>query len=186
MSSKLVAQDIREEVRSKKLYAPIQVVNFFEKYYGSKISYNHTWLGVEKAGLFPVAFGVVDSKDDENWLWFLRKLSGILSPRPISFRPFERQTSERRYAIVSHSHLSPHLPGLIMSESPIGSSAHSTNPSDSSGPSQPQDGSPIPSSSPNHPSENVDVTDEFCSDQVAEDNEPEAKLRSALQEHNKE
>ncbi|KAH7841988.1 hypothetical protein Vadar_000202 [Vaccinium darrowii] len=50
MSSKLVAQEIREEVRSKKLYAPIQAVKFFEKYYGSKISYNHAWLGVEKAG----------------------------------------------------------------------------------------------------------------------------------------
>lgn len=32
-----------------------------------------------------MAFGVVDSEDDENWLWFLRKLSGILSPRPITF-----------------------------------------------------------------------------------------------------
>ncbi|KAH7859388.1 hypothetical protein Vadar_000470 [Vaccinium darrowii] len=85
MSSKLVAQEIREKVRSKKLYAPIQAVKFFEKYYGSKISYNHAWLGVEKAGLFPVIFGIVDSEDDENWLWFLRKLSGILSPRPITF-----------------------------------------------------------------------------------------------------
>ncbi|KAH7856657.1 hypothetical protein Vadar_003977 [Vaccinium darrowii] len=67
-----------------------------------------------------------------------------------------------------------------MFESPIGSSAHSTNSGDSSGPSQPQNGSPLPSSSPDHPSENVDDADEFCSDQVVEDNSPEAKLRNGL------
>ncbi|KAH7849552.1 hypothetical protein Vadar_019524 [Vaccinium darrowii] len=72
-----------------------------------------------------------------------------------------------------------------MSESPIGSSAHSTNSGDSSGPSQPQNGSPLPSSSPDHPSENVDVADEFCSDQVGEDNSPEAKLRSKYWAHYK-
>ncbi|XP_058194215.1 uncharacterized protein LOC131310955 [Rhododendron vialii] len=173
MSSKLVAKQIREEVRTKTNYAPIEAVKFFEKYYGSKISYHHAWFGVEKAGdelygdyalsfdllrwyaevakeknpgsvidveycdktncfrrifvafdacikgfnycrpllaldgtflkgryigtlfgaigkdgdqgLFPVAFGIADSETDENWLWFLRKLSTILSSRPITF-----------------------------------------------------------------------------------------------------
>ncbi|XP_058216729.1 uncharacterized protein LOC131327596 [Rhododendron vialii] len=156
MSSKLVAKEIREEVRTKTNYAPIQAVKFFEKYYGSKISYHHAWFGVEKAGdelygdyalsfdqlrwyaevakeknlgsvidveysdksncfrrifvafdacikgfnycrpllaldgtflrggLFPVAYGIVDSENDKNWLWFLRKLSTILSSPPIT------------------------------------------------------------------------------------------------------
>ncbi|KAI8555648.1 hypothetical protein RHMOL_Rhmol05G0189600 [Rhododendron molle] len=50
MSSKLVAKEIMEEVRTMTNYAPIEAVKFFEKYYGSKISYHHAWFGVEKAG----------------------------------------------------------------------------------------------------------------------------------------
>ncbi|KAF7135940.1 hypothetical protein RHSIM_Rhsim08G0166400 [Rhododendron simsii] len=56
---------------------------------------------------------------------------------------------------------------LIMSESPVGSSAQSTNPVDGSGPSQPS-GSPVPSSSPldNHASDNPTHPSDNPTDEV--------------------
>ncbi|XP_058185823.1 uncharacterized protein LOC131303050 [Rhododendron vialii] len=158
MSSKLVAKEIREEVRTKTNYAPIQAVKFFEKYYAGDELYGDYALSFDQLrwyaevakeknpgsvidveycdktncfrrifvafdacikgfnycrpllaldgtflkgryigtpfgaigkdgdqGLFPVAYGIADSENDKNWLRFLRKLSTILSSRPITF-----------------------------------------------------------------------------------------------------
>lgn len=48
------------------------------------------------AGLFPLAFAIVNAENDCNWLWFLRILKTILSPRPISF------ISDRNHGLVSN------------------------------------------------------------------------------------
>lgn len=183
MSSKLVANCIFDEVRSKGSYRPIEAVRLFQQRYGTTISYNHAWLGVEKAtnecsgdyvlqfdrlrwyadiakeknpgsvvdveccednrfrrlfvafdacirgfnycrpvlcldgtflkgrykgtllaavgkdannGLFPVAFGIVDSETDDNWLWFLTKLKGTLSSRELSI------ITDRHTGLVKH------------------------------------------------------------------------------------
>ncbi|KAG5558170.1 hypothetical protein RHGRI_008181 [Rhododendron griersonianum] len=48
------------------------------------------------ACLFPLAFAIVNAENDCNWLWFLRILKTILSPRPISF------ISDRNHGLVSN------------------------------------------------------------------------------------
>ncbi|KAH7855348.1 hypothetical protein Vadar_023943 [Vaccinium darrowii] len=143
-----------DHVREKSSYRPIDAVKLFERRYGATISYNHAWLGVEKAsneisgdyvfqfdqlrwyadipkeknlgsvvdieccednrfrrykctllaavgkdanqGLFPLAYGIVDSETDDNWLWFLIKLKGILSTRELSI------ITDRHTGLVKH------------------------------------------------------------------------------------
>lgn len=48
MSSKLVAEEVFDEVCSKVSYKPIDV-RFFRQRYGTTIGYHHAWLGVEMA-----------------------------------------------------------------------------------------------------------------------------------------
>ncbi|XP_058214882.1 uncharacterized protein LOC131326208 [Rhododendron vialii] len=183
MSSKLVAEEVLDEVRSKASYKPIDAVRFFRQRYGTTIGYHHAWLGIEMAnndtqgdyalsfnklrlyaevakeknpgsvvdveccednrfrrlfvafdacikgfnycrpflcldgtfltgrykgtvlaavgkdadnGLFPVAYGVVDSETDDNWLWFLLKLRSILSARELTF------ITDRHTGLVKH------------------------------------------------------------------------------------
>ncbi|KAH7848939.1 hypothetical protein Vadar_010561 [Vaccinium darrowii] len=47
-------------------------------------------------GLFPLAYGIVDSETDDNWLWFLIKLKGILSTRELSI------ITDRHTGLVKH------------------------------------------------------------------------------------
>ncbi|KAG5556431.1 hypothetical protein RHGRI_006879 [Rhododendron griersonianum] len=49
MSSKLIAEKVLHEVRSKMSYKPIEAVRFFRQRYGTTIGYHHAWLGVEMA-----------------------------------------------------------------------------------------------------------------------------------------
>ncbi|KAH7860547.1 hypothetical protein Vadar_014757 [Vaccinium darrowii] len=51
---------------------------------------------ISHVGLFPVAFGIVDSETDDNWLWFLTKLKGILSSRELSI------ITDRHTGLVKH------------------------------------------------------------------------------------
>ncbi|XP_058202928.1 uncharacterized protein LOC131317389 [Rhododendron vialii] len=50
-------------------------------------------------GLFSVAYGVVDSETDDNWLWFLLKLRSIMSARELTF--------------ITDRHTSLHLKGSL-------------------------------------------------------------------------
>lgn len=47
-------------------------------------------------GLFPLAFAIVGTENDDNWLWFLEILKSVLSPRPITF------ISDRNHGLVSN------------------------------------------------------------------------------------
>ncbi|KAH7843031.1 hypothetical protein Vadar_011953 [Vaccinium darrowii] len=47
-------------------------------------------------GLFPLAYGIVNSETDDNWLWFLIKLKGILSTRELSI------ITDRHTGLVKH------------------------------------------------------------------------------------
>ncbi|KAG5533007.1 hypothetical protein RHGRI_027296 [Rhododendron griersonianum] len=49
MTSKIIAKEIVEKVRSKPSYTPIECLKHFEGRYGCLIGYYHAWLAVEKA-----------------------------------------------------------------------------------------------------------------------------------------
>ncbi|XP_058192097.1 uncharacterized protein LOC131309487 [Rhododendron vialii] len=49
MTSKIIAKEIVDEVRSKPSYTPIECLKHFEGRYGCLIGYYHAWLAVEKA-----------------------------------------------------------------------------------------------------------------------------------------
>ncbi|KAL7194581.1 hypothetical protein ACSBR1_034915 [Camellia fascicularis] len=101
MSSNLVASLIINEVRGNSQTRSIDVMRQFTDQYGLTITYNHTWLGVEKArtttfGDFSMSYDEIrwyidivmstNPETTDSWEWFFMHLSNILlDERPITF-----------------------------------------------------------------------------------------------------
>ncbi|XP_024200641.1 uncharacterized protein LOC112203983 [Rosa chinensis] len=141
MGSKIVSSVVADQIRSKPLMKPIEIVKDFKHNYGLDISYYNAWKGKELAkiqvhgdeessytqllwyvdalmktnkgshcvlecdeissrfkrlfisyhasieGIYPLAFAIVDSEDENNWTWFLENIYQILRPqgRKITF-----------------------------------------------------------------------------------------------------